>query len=346
MQTNELLSKGLDSRRRYIFWGAVLFLMVSSFFLGYLAKGKAERKKVDTPVHSGEEANVFSDSLTNPLLECKDIPRELSIGSVEKIRQSVEEKIEKAVNDPKIEHVSVFFQDLNNGSTFGVNEKEMFTPASLMKVPLAITYYKLAENDPDLLKKKITYKKDPYENQVVENFIPKKSLEEGKTYEIQEIIETMIKNSDNHSVNALLKEADPNDLFGSLDSFGIETPMNIRGIENFMRVKDYAALFRVLYNSSYLKREFSEKLLDLLSQTEFKDGLVAGVSRETKVSHKFGERKVENRFQLHDCGIVYFPKHPYLLCVMTRGDSFERLEGIISGISREVFFGVQETTKE
>jgi len=27
--------------------------------------------------------------------------------------------------------------------------------------------------------------------------------------------------------------------------------------------------------------------------------------------------------QLHDCGIVYYPETPYLLCVMTKGWNFE-----------------------
>lgn len=37
--------------------------------------------------------------------------------------------------------------------------------------------------------------------------------------------------------------------------------------------------------------------------------------------------------ELHDCGIIYYPNNPYVLCVMTRGDSMEELKKIISTIS-------------
>ncbi len=72
--------------------------------------------------------------------------------------------------------------------------------------------------------------------------------------------------------------------------------------------------------------------------------VVAGVPSTVDVAHKFGERttlasdteSTETK-QLHDCGIVYFPENPYLLCVMTRGTDFKVLEGIISDISRMVY---------
>ena len=50
--------------------------------------------------------------------------------------------------------------------------------------------------------------------------------------------------------------------------------------------------------------------------------------------------------QLHDCGIVYYPKHPYLLCVMTRGDSFEYLDDTIRDISHLVYQEVNEHYQE
>jgi hypothetical protein len=38
--------------------------------------------------------------------------------------------------------------------------------------------------------------------------------------------------------------------------------------------------------------------------------------------------------ELHDCGIVYLPDNPYLLCVMTKGNDFAKMEKIIEEISR------------
>jgi hypothetical protein len=41
--------------------------------------------------------------------------------------------------------------------------------------------------------------------------------------------------------------------------------------------------------------------------------------------------------QLHDCGIVYFPDNPYIICVMTRGDDVNELAPVVAHISKMVY---------
>jgi beta-lactamase class A len=103
---------------------------------------------------------------------------------------------------------------------------------------------------------------------------------------------------------------------------------------------NYAIFFRVLFNASYLDKEYSEKAMELLAQSDFNDGLVAGLPRGVIVAHKFGERgnlPGSSDYQLHDCGIVYYPNHPYLLCVMSRGNDIQHLENSIAQVSRFVY---------
>jgi hypothetical protein len=47
----------------------------------------------------------------------------------------------------------------------------------------------------------------------------------------------------------------------------------------------------------------------------------------------------------HDCGIVYYPKHPYLLCVMTQGQDPETLENAIAEISKFTYTQVKNQYK-
>jgi beta-lactamase class A len=114
--------------------------------------------------------------------------------------------------------------------------------------------------------------------------------------------------------------------------------------EDFISVKMYSSFFRLLYNSTYLNREMSEKGLEILSTTHFASGIPAGLPKGMMVAHKFGERGLANSQlkQLHDCGIVYFSKSPYLLCVMTRGDDFKKLSDIIKDVSSIVYKNVAE----
>jgi beta-lactamase class A len=109
-----------------------------------------------------------------------------------------------------------------------------------------------------------------------------------------------------------------------------------------MNIKEYVSLFRVLFNVSYLNKEASEKALELLTRVEFKDGLPAGLPANIVVAHKFGERIVNGLSQLHDCGIVYYPSHPYLICIMTRGADFTQLSKHIQEISKITYDEMKE----
>jgi beta-lactamase class A len=150
----------------------------------------------------------------------------------------------------------------------------------------------------------------------------------------------MISYSDNKAANALLQGIDPEVLNKIYTDMNIAIP-SIDRPENYMPVTDYASFFEVLYNASYLNREMSEKALKILASPGFQKGLTAGLPINIKVSHKFGERKIDNLNQLHDCGIIYKTNHPYLLCIMTRGDDFIKMAETIKEISREVYNNIE-----
>lgn len=275
----------------------------------------------------------------NPLLECESSE---GIGDIEltKIQHEIEELIDDRFKNKLTTSTSVYFRDLNNGPWFGINENENFTPASLLKVPIMIAYLKQAETEPSVLEKIIKYKGEEDKN-IKQNIITAEILERGKSYTIEELLYRMIAYSDNNVSYLLLENIDQNALDNTYRDLGIDIP-DIRKPEDFMSVKTYASFFRILFNASYLSKEMSEKALRLLSKTQFKHGLVAGVPSDIEVAHKFGERKFHELEQLHDCGIVYYPQHPYLLCVMTRGDEFPDLGNIIKDISYLVYKEVED----
>lgn len=86
-----------------------------------------------------------------------------------------------------------------------------------------------------------------------------------------------------------------------------------------------------------MNQQYSSKALDMLSRSLFQSWLVTGVPQSTIVSHKFGERNIWDGKQLHDCGIVYYPSNPYILCVMTRGYDYDTLAYIIQNISKSIY---------
>jgi len=166
----------------------------------------------------------------------------------------------------------------------------------------------------------------------------------GSNYSIDEVIYRMIVYSDNDAKDLLLANLDGRILARTYSDLTVNGPTIIK-TDDFITVKDYATFFRVLFNASYLSQNLSEKALKILSETDFKDGLVSGVPPSVKVAHKFGEREFLDRKQLHDCGIIYYPSHPYLLCVMTRGDNLASLAKNIADISRLVYDEVDRQFK-
>jgi hypothetical protein len=102
-----------------------------------------------------------------------------------------------------------------------------------------------------------------------------------------------------------------------------------------------------LYNASYLNKANSEFALSLLSKIDFKNWLPAWVPENIKVAHKFWEFSINGtQKQIHDCWIIYYPNHPYLLCVMTRWTEYAKLESTLSQISKLVFTEVNQTYNE
>ena len=236
---------------------------------------------------------------------------------------------------------AVYFRDLQNGPVLGINSQDSFIPASLLKLPLMITYFKKAEMDPNMLKKSVEVKNVQSLDQ---NITPSFGAQIGETYTREELINKLITQSDNISWKVLLDDLrtdyTEDDFVGTLSDLGIIDPRK-RSDQQYITVQNYASIFRILYNSSYLNLEMSDKALEVLSRSEFKDGLTVGVPSNVKVAHKFGEQKNGEEQQLHDCGIVYYPPNPYVLCVMTRGTNIPDLERIIQTVSKEVYMEVE-----
>lgn len=274
-----------------------------------------------------------SNALTNPLLECELGPEYISKNSIKPFRPVVEKHIDNLVAEGKATHVSYYFRDLNNGSWFGINEKETFSPASLLKVPLMIHVLKRAETDPSILNVEIEYGGgDSNADQITKSEHP---LEEGKMYTVRELLEHSIIESDNVATGVLAE-------YVGRDAFeSVFTDLGLAAIENngasLMSVKNYAAFFRILFNASYISQPLSEAALSLLTQTKFNDGMRASIPGDIVVAHKFGEREYEDQKQLHDCGIVYQASRPYLVCIMTRGDDWNELKQVIQDLAKVTY---------
>lgn len=277
---------------------------------------------------------------TNPILDYENLSSGeetvIPVGAVNKKVKEVQERDD-------INEISLYYRDMNNGQWIGVDEKDEFSPASLLKVPTMMAFLKSIESAPETLSKEIIIP-DIRNPKVEQNIRFDGTINPGERHTYLETLASMIVKSDNVAAQTILSATDPKQIEKVFYSVGV--PFTDTETEPILRVKDYAGFFRVLYNASYLNREMSELALEILSSTEYKDGIVAGVPSDIVVAHKFGERSlldksdgatIKGQTQIHDCGIVYLPEDPYLLCIMTKGDDFVAQEKVIQELSRFIY---------
>ena len=278
----------------------------------------------------------------SPLLECANT--ESNISETKELEKKMISYINREKEKNNVEDIALYFHDLTNDNWIGINQGSEFSPASLLKVPLMIAYLKLAETDSSILQKTIIIPM-MNANGSIQNIVPKNSVKVGEEYTIEELIEYSISYSDNYATDTLLLYMDSEFLKKIYTDLGLKALPTESGVENFMTVREYASFFEILYNASYLDKEMSEYALQILTKSIFKEGLVGGLSENTIIAHKFGERIFSDSRQLHDCGIVYTENSPYLICIMTRqdmesGEDFSGLESIIQELSKLAYLHI------
>jgi beta-lactamase class A len=305
-----------------------------AFALGALITFLCVQKNAPDKAHDFFDTQTGAYPLINPLLSCGDY-EDQPPAVIQHLKESLESYIAAQTSQQTLVHASVYYRDFNDGPWFGINLYTPFSPGSLLKLPLLVSLFRQMEADPSFASTTLTLSQEVGIPQLVP---PAHPIVVGQPYSVDQLIHNMIVESDNNAAELLFEHADQRLFSRTFTDLGVHPPQSNE--DYTITVRTYASFFRILYNSTFLSHESSERALELLTQVAYKKALVAGVPSSIKVAHKFGERQVSslsNMVQLHDCGIVYVPNNPYLLCVMTQGYNLETLEGIIAHISKMVY---------
>jgi beta-lactamase class A len=246
-----------------------------------------------------------------------------------------------------ISTVAVYFRDLDNGPWIGFNEKDRFTPASLYKIPIVFATLKEAIRNPEFLDMRMASPGLPQPEMEQYHYPPAEILEKGREYPVRDLLQRTLRYSDNGAAWMLHEAVGQNAVDAVLKDMGVN-PERLKSRQSTLSPEEFARFFRVLYNASYLPPPLSEAILGELAQNPFAVGLIAGLPKDVAVAHKHGEKmKVEGNvttIQLHDCGIVYHAKRPYLLSVMTKGNNYEAQAKVIADVSQFVYEEVTRRT--
>ncbi|MCR4326840.1 MAG: class A beta-lactamase-related serine hydrolase [Candidatus Roizmanbacteria bacterium] len=312
---------------------------VRALHLVFLIAGIAIGVLITTVIYPPTQSTVSNlieqralGKYTSPLLEC-DAFEPLPPQQLAKLKRAIN-NIKKSYESRAI--ISLYVRGLANGGAIVFEEKDTeFDAASLMKLPVYIALMKRIELKPELVDVKLTAYEGSLPEQNIEGGTPVKP---GEELTINEFIERAIIDSDNRAIKTL------RDYIGM---YAINDVLRDHGLvsadaqESYqITPQEYSAFLRVLYNATYLKTESSEKVLQMLTQSKFERGIRSGVPNDIPIAHKFGEQTVDSplgrSYELHDCGIVYSSR-PYVICIMTKGESFDLLYKIMRTVSSKTY---------
>ncbi len=239
--------------------------------------------------------------------------------------------------------ISIYFEYFPTGANIAINKDEKIWPASLIKIPVAMTAMKKVQDKKWKLSNELVILDEDKDKGYGDLY--KKPT--GTTVSIEDLLKKSLIDSDNTAHFVLLRNTNAEELEDTYDHLGMDdiidalkrSPTKETQEDNRMTAKRYSIFFRSLYNATYLNQEYSEMFLKILSQAP-RELLSKGLPDSVVLVHKTGIRSDES--VRADSGIVYAEGRPYLLTVMLqRKDkqplNEEEVAHIFKDISEEVY---------
>lgn len=220
----------------------------------------------------------------------------------------------------------IFWQNLKTGDSFGINENEVFTAASVNKVPIMVNFYQQVELGK--LKADDIYVLNWNDMQ---NFGSGQMRYQptGTQYQYSDLITLSGKNSDNTAAWILNNLVGQDLIQERLNKLGLN---NTSMADNTTTPQEMAIYLVKLYQNKLINEKNKNIVVNALTETDFEDRITLGVPTNIKVAHKIG-----NEIQIYnDCGIIYGPK-PYVLCILSKEAAEDQALSVIPKISRLIW---------
>ena len=214
---------------------------------------------------------------------------------------------------------------LDNGSSYGVNEGEIFQAASLIKLPVMVAMYMEEEEGNLDLDEKYTLKES--DKTAGSGSLSSKNAGYALTY--RELVKLMGKQSDNTAFMIC------RDMLGDekIQEVIIKAGMTNTSLEeNETTSTDIGNFFESLWKGNLVTSESKDEILESLTGTIYENHLAAGIPDNVQVAHKYGrETHVVN-----DAGIVFYDQ-PYVVVMVSKGVVEKEADLIIPELARMIY---------
>ncbi len=298
--------------------GVVMVLLITNIFTWWQAEHQTDARLSDTLFSFVDPSRRF-------------VEQENLIVNFQLLRNKLNALYE---NNPDI---SMYFEYLPTGANISINKDAEFYPASLLKVPVAVA-----------VAKKIERGEWKWGNELVllagdrdELFGTLYQEPINSTHTIEDLVRRSLVESDNTAHFILLRNLETEEVEAVYEHIGLKGFFDTDGR---ISAKRYSAIFRMLYTSSYLSPEYSQKLLTFMTESAFKNFIEGGLPEGTEFSHKIGIATDKNVYV--DSGIVYPTGRPYVLTVMVRTGEESHARNMMRDISNIIYNYVSTYAEE
>lgn len=314
----------LHHLQKKIFWLLIISVVLNIFF-EYQIWRRIENSKIspkDTPANYPLlSPRIFAENQNDILINFLPLRNTL-----------------RTVSTEYGDTFGLYFEYLPSGTSIGINEKTEYFSASLIKVPVVMAYFRQKEESGLNI--------DQTTVQIQENEIDKEygtlwKRGAGAKIEFQEAVKLALTESDNTALLVIANNVQQQyfeDVYQGLDIDYQEKDQRV-----MITPKQYSSILKALYLSSVLSKESSQAILTMMTKTNFSDKLVAGIPKDILVAHKTGVYEKGQIYQ--DCGIVYVPKRPYILCMVSRSNEFTARERM-KYISEQVYRFIVDANRD
>ena len=221
---------------------------------------------------------------------------------------------------------SIYYADFNTGSSFGINEKEVYTAASVNKLPIVAALYYLANKKEVNLDEQITLQKEDIQDYGTGRLRYKTP---GSVYSLKTLARLSLQESDNTANYLIATKIGINNIQKIINDWGLsQTDMENNKTSNY----DMFLIFKKIYKNEVATPALSKELLGFLKDTDIEDRLPLLLPKEAAVYHKTGDA-VGN---IHDMGVIEINGDKFFLGVLTSdvGNSETQVKKAIAEIAK------------
>lgn len=254
----------------------------------------------------------------------------LNRGTSESNFQSEVEKIIKKKNG----FYSVYYKNLKTEESFGINENQIETAASVNKLPIIAALYYLDKTGKIDLDDKITIQEDDVQDYGTGSI---RYQEMPQTYSLRNLAKLALNQSDNTAAHVISLKLGEENIQYLVNTWGMNST---NMINNKTTVKDMGTLMQKINNGDIANGPQTRELLEFMTNTEFEDRLAKNIKDQAIIQHKTGD----GEGFVHDVGIIRSKdgKNVYFLGVMTSdiGQNEKEAKDTIGEISKKIFEGL------